>query len=1070
MSEHGGIGANFGLIVTFSRVQSWRRWTSQRVYETQEHMSNRNLWEIGMKFTSENGRGWGNWLGILFLFSAFAMATQVRAACLVEGDVELNFTSCLQFETSTDTTITYKYNDQKFHTNQYFQFAVSGNQTADVEISNIEYSLDNISYLPYAASLTAVGNSTAKTGGAILDPSPLYNVSLTVYMRLTIPAGAAYPAWNDPEDPGYFRATALTNSNNSQTTGGLLRQFGANNFLEANTETSNPVSLAWFKSRREGQTAVIDFATETETNNLGFELYVQRNSGLIKLGGFIPSKAVNSATPLFYRTRVPYLEGDSQYVLRDIDIDDQSTDHGPFPLWRAEGAKPKVQPVGWKRKLVEMRARERLRQNLARSANRRAAVAGLSAAQAVDNGISELLTIRVSQAGVQRITDADIRSLGVNLSGTNIRRLQLLDAAGRTVPVRYEGLISTYIWNSKSSLSFVGEARESTVYLNENVYRLRRGGKVLSTPMAGFKATPPAKGAAASSFLATARVAQQKVYDPIAPNGDPWYQQAFVWRANPYTVPFSLEGLVANAPVGAVTVDVWGGINAKHHVFAKVNGGAEHEAVFDGVTAHALSLDASQLQDGVNTLSLRVPGDLSSSGKDLINLEGLTVSYPRRFVAGATGLSFSAAGAKFEVSGLSSPQTEVYRVASNGAVNYLTDLKFVKVADGSFTLGLKGDSNQAYTYHVVTAAGLVKPRLKPAVQGEGCADQDVDYLAVVHPQFDTPLLEGLLARREAQGFKVGKISTEALYARYSGGLVDPGAIEACVKEAAGLKQLLLVGSDTYDPNNYLGLGSLSFVPTRYIAGSSYTKYVPCDSCFGFVDGELKVVVGRLPARDNQELARLLTQIQSYESRIHARKLLQVADVYDAKQKVDFKAIAQSFGDQMPAGWQVQSIFLDEYANGAGFDVASAKANIKAGIEAGAALTSYVGHSAPGRWSFQNLFTLADVLALDVKGQPTLVTQWGCWNTYFVEPKYNTMAHGFLLGGGKPGAAAAVLGASTLSSVNEQRRLGQNLALTLSQPGITLGEAVLKAKQATGSGLQIAKIWNLLGDPGLIIDK
>ena len=984
------------------------------------------------------------------------------AACIKPGVLAVDGTDCLAFNSLSPTVITDFYFDSSLSVNDYIQFGLANTASGGaIEYTNVQYSKDNISWTPYAASITS---GPGLSYGPILELGAPWGQT-HLFLRYTIPAGVL----NTISNQKVF-SKLLANSDNFQAPSGILNGDLSNDFVNLTRNTTNPVSLAYFSSRSERDTAVIDFATETETGNLGFELFVRRAGGLIKLGDFIPSKAVNSATPLFYRARVPYQAGDSQYVLRDIDIYNQGTDHGSFVIGHTEGAKPQVQPVGWKRKGAEMRAREHLRRNLARSANRREAVDGLNGTQTVDDGISELLTIRVGQAGVQRITDADIRGLGVNLSGINVRRLQLLDAAGRAVPVHYSGLLDSNTWTENSSLNFIGEERGGSLYVNENVYRLRRGSKVISTPMASLKAKPTLRGAAATSFLTTSRVGQQKAYDPSAPNGDPWYQQAMSAQPTSYEVPFNLEGLVANATGGAVTLDVWGGIDARHHVYAKVNGSAEAEAVFEGVTAHALSLDASQLQTGANTLSVRVPGDLSGTGRDLIRLEGFTVSYPRGFMARAEGLSFSAADAKFEVTGLTSPQAEVYRVASNGAVSYLTGLKYVRSADGRYTLGFKGDSAQSHTYHVVTAAGLVKPRLTPAVRAQGCTDQDIDYLAVVHPQFNTPLLDGLLARRTAQGFRVAKISTEALYARYSGGLVDPGAIEACVKDAAGLKQLLLVGSDTYDPNNNLGLGSLSFVPTRYIAGSSYTKYIPCDSCFGFLDGELKVAVGRLPARDNQELARLLTQIQSFENRTYDRKLVQVADVYDASQKIDFKAIAKGLGEQMPADWQVQSIFLDDYGTGAGYDVASARASLKASIEAGAALTSYVGHSAPGRWSFQNLFTLADVLALDVKGQPTLIAQWGCWNTYFVEPRFNTIAHGFLLGGGKPGAAAAVLGASTLSSVNEQRRLGQNLALTLSQPGITLGEAVLKAKQATGSALEIAKIWNLLGDPGLIVDK
>ena len=49
---------------------------------------------------------------------------------------------------------------------------------------------------------------------------------------------------------------------------------------------------------------------------------------------------------------------------------------------------------------------------------------------------------------------------------------------------------------------------------------------------------------------------------------------------------------------------------------------------------------------------------------------------------------------------------------------------------------------------------------------------------------------------------------------------------------------------------------------------------------------------------------------------------------------------------------------------------------------------------------------------DQRRPPSLVIQWGCWNTYHVAPEYDTLAHRLLLAG--PQGAAAVVGSSTLT--------------------------------------------------------
>ena len=61
-----------------------------------------------------------------------------------------------------------------------------------------------------------------------------------------------------------------------------------------------------------------------------------------------------------------------------------------------------------------------------------------------------------------------------------------------------------------------------------------------------------------------------------------------------------------------------------------------------------------------------------------------------------------------------------------------------------------------------------------------------------------------------------------------------------------------------------------------------------------------------------------------------------------------------------------------------------------------------------------------------------MTQLGCWNTYFVDPKANTLAHQFMLspsptgdGVNAPGAVG-VLGASTLTEASAEREMGLHL--------------------------------------------
>ena len=113
------------------------------------------------------------------------------------------------------------------------------------------------------------------------------------------------------------------------------------------------------------------------------------------------------------------------------------------------------------------------------------------------------------------------------------------------------------------------------------------------------------------------------------------------------------------------------------------------------------------------------------------------------------------------------------------------------------------------------------------------------------------------------------------------------------------------------------------------------------------------------------------------------------------------------------------------------------------LDEGVSLASYVGHSGPSVWSFQGLLKAQDAAALENRGRPTVVTQWGCWNTYFVSPTHDSLAHALLLSGDQ--GAVAVLGATTLTQVASEQALGSRFFAALDTPGVTVGAALRDAK-------------------------
>ena len=100
----------------------------------------------------------------------------------------------------------------------------------------------------------------------------------------------------------------------------------------------------------------------------------------------------------------------------------------------------------------------------------------------------------------------------------------------------------------------------------------------------------------------------------------------------------------------------------------------------------------------------------------------------------------------------------------------------------------------------------------------------------------------------------------------------------------------------------------------------------------------------------------------------------------------------------------------------------------------------------------------------------MVLQWGCWNTYYVDPVNQYLVQSLLFSGDR--GAAAVLGASTLTDAGSEQLLGELLTPRLAIQGMTLGQALQDAKvELARTRPELADVlvgWSLMGDPGLVV--
>ena len=644
---------------------------------------------------------------------------------------------------------------------------------------------------------------------------------------------------------------------------------------------------------------------------------------------------------------------------------------------------------------------------------------------------------------------------------------------GRRGPVelRLFGGLDRERFGPGSYLEFYGRAVADSLYTETEVYRLEVDpSRARRVRVVGGR---PGSGAP-ERYTAMEAVDRNLAYSFASPTGDPWFEANLLSNGAPATQTFPLvlkaldpgAGGQASLSVKAWGVTDWPGAAPDHHLQVFLNGTFLTEERFDGLQALSLELPLSPalLVDGTNELTLVATGD-TGYAFDLVRVDRYALTYPRRFVAEGDRLSFTAEGRAFQVDGFSSSELVAYAETRDGWVH----LAAPRISAGSAGIQVAVRGVGEAEYHLSTVAALATPEIAPAAEPAAVLRDRLlagtaDYLVISHPSF-LDHLGPLLALQQSRGYSTRVVDVEDLYDAFHGGVVGPEAMAAFLRRAVpelGTRFVLLVGGDTYDYFDRLGLGSVSFIPTPYVATDVLVSFAPSDPLLGDLDGDRvpDLALGRLPVRTPAELATVIAKTLAYEGT--PRAALMVADD-DLEQGGAFTAASAALEGLVPASWPVSTAYLDDLGVGA------ARGRIVAGLEAGAALTHFIGHSGPTVWTFDGLFSAGDATAL-ANAAPTLVVQWGCWNTYHVEPRYDTLAHRFLLPG--PQGAAAVVGAAALTETASDLAVGPKLMEHLRQPGATLGESLVAAKKevaATGARLDDVFLgWTLLGDPATVL--
>ncbi|MFN0135105.1 MAG: C25 family cysteine peptidase [Phycisphaerae bacterium] len=672
--------------------------------------------------------------------------------------------------------------------------------------------------------------------------------------------------------------------------------------------------------------------------------------------------------------------------------------------------------------------------------------------------------VAVPAGRVVRVSAAELAAAGFPL-GNRSDRIQLR-REGAVWPLEVEdGGDGSF--DGIDALIWVSPDRELDRWNTEEVFVLECAASgVQPTRLEVTSTGSPGSPSALSRVGAEWRRDNASIYAPVlsaAPDRpDAWFDSALYAPAL-INLPIDLQAAVADSADLKIVLELLSDDLLEpidHTVRIAFDAVPLTQVDFDGRGPReiCLALPPSLVTAGMHQLSIESLDVLVPS---FILLDSVTLAYSRRALAQSDRLRFCAAQrGVYALGGFGSTDLRLYQVDGPRAPRRL--LGGAVTSFGSTTRLAAGIDIEDGVFEALGSAGFasataIRPRAPSPPRAVG------NDLLVIGPAAWETLVAPLLQRRLVEGWIPQYVALESVVDHCGYGRQHPEAIRRYLREslpsAAPRAHVLLIGDATYDPRGFLAgtppdVLPTSFVRSRDFESPSDTPYADPDD-----DGRIDFIVGRWPATTSAQVIAAVekTIAQARRTPSQAAQALLVADHTADGFRVGLELLAP----HLPVE---KSVLLD---HATWPDVPSLRQAISDEWSRSTEIVIYAGHGSRRQWSDSALVHADDAATLGVGAPVSFVIALDCLNGYFAHPASPSLAESLVLA--TDAGAVAFWSPSGFSSHLEQRFLAEIVLETLQREPVTIGEAILRAFEATPPPLMPranADGWILIGDPSL----
>ncbi|HKY32366.1 MAG TPA: C25 family cysteine peptidase [Candidatus Polarisedimenticolia bacterium] len=483
----------------------------------------------------------------------------------------------------------------------------------------------------------------------------------------------------------------------------------------------------------------------------------------------------------------------------------------------------------------------------------------------------------------------------------------------------------------------------------------------------------------------------------------------------------------------------------------------------------SLALSGHELLAGFpdGSRSYQVDGFATGTAADMVvydisgNVPGSTVPSPRRVTGGTIGGGSGNFNLRFSLAAEARPR----RLAMAGAGGFKVPAVVTEIGDED----LLDAANQA------------------------------DYIVIAHPSVvdlgpASPFTEYLDHRAADSNVTIKVVLIDDIYNQFNHGVAHPQALRSFLSYAfdnwtgpsgtgAPPSYVLLVGDGSYDPKNNLNRPeSGDLVPAMVLYQESFViAYFTSDNAVAAFRGDDQlpdVHLGRIPVRTLAEANAVFTKMLDYDVsppsgawRTHG---LFIADQgascgeTTGFEQAQNDVVVERFGAPMSS----QTLYLDDPNYGVatcGTPASSTnrdkfRNDILAGLNNGAALTSYVGHGSFSIWGLAGWLNTSHVPSLAVNDKPTFLVNENCLAGGFHNAAASSLGEAFLKPDGK--GAIAVFAPAGLSFTFTGEAINDQLYADLF--GIAkerrFGHLITNVRAAISNTIIDMMSFVLMGDP------